>query len=107
MAPALVGTAAGAPGEEPREIGLQISAAQHAVGDCELVQDQHPAIPHLGLAAPHLCEMPIDLGSAASRERPGLWCETELELLEGNQMDAGHETNERCFARKVQAPINP
>ena len=43
----LVGKAPVAPGDEAREVGLEIRAAEHAAGDLAAAQQQHAPVPHL------------------------------------------------------------
>jgi len=107
IAHALVGKAPVAPCQKAGEIGFQICAAEHAVGDGERLQQQNPAVPQFGLAAPQFREIAIDLVPTLGRKRPRRPGEPQLEPLDRNESDVGHDTSERGFGRKVQASIVP
>ena len=46
-----IGKAPVAPGDEAREIGLEIGAAEGPSGDRVVVQQQHAAVPDAGIGA--------------------------------------------------------
>src|SRR6266568_6236993 len=52
-----------------------------------------PGRPQFGLAAPQFREIAIDLVPPRGRERPRCPGEPQLEPLDGNEGDVGHETN--------------
>src|SRR6185437_17088776 len=65
-----VGKAPIAPGEEACEIGFEIAGCQPPAREVGVAAEQYAAVPDLGLLAPHLGKMRVDLGAPFSFERP-------------------------------------
>ena len=85
-----VGKAPVAPGDEAREVGFEIRAGQHAVGDVTAPHHQHAAVPHLRLVCAQPDEMRVDLGAPRDRERPVARLVTQVEPRQRNDRDVVH-----------------
>jgi hypothetical protein len=76
-----------APGDEAREVGLQIGAAKDAVLDVEAVLQQNLAVPQFGGLAAQVLEMRRDVGAARLREHPRSRRISEVEGRHRNDPD--------------------
>src|SRR6185437_5775627 len=67
------------PGQEAREIGLEIIRAETPGGEHRIAAEQNMAVPELRPLALLGREMGVDLGAPLVRERPRLWTHPEIE----------------------------
>ena len=78
------------PGQEAREIGLEIIGAETPGGEHRIAAEQNTAVPELRPLALLGGEMRVDLGAPSVRERPRLRTHLEIERRDAMNDRRGH-----------------